>query len=343
VLCFLSVLASWAALRIVGESWWLAAAYLYLPHAALLAPIAALSVVVAAIGPRRVLALHAVSALVVLFPIMGLEVSSPRAPTPGAARLRILSFNVATGARGAAGLVEEARRARPDVVVLQESTPAVNAAFLAAFPDFATWASAQFLIASRHPIVRTHEPDKILHEGLPRSPRFVQATIRTPLGEIDVLDVHPISPREALESVRGNGILYDLRTGALFARDSTAVSVNTALRRKQLEAIAELAASSPNTVVIAGDTNLPGPSRLRRRVLGRWTDGFEEVGRGFGFTFPVSRRAPWMRIDRILASSELRFLEFGVGESRASDHRAVWAELERRGFAAKPTPASAAR
>jgi endonuclease/exonuclease/phosphatase family metal-dependent hydrolase len=35
-----------------------------------------------------------------------------------------------------------------------------------------------------------------------------------------------------------------------------------------------------------------------------------------------------MRIDRIFAGPELRFLQFGVGSSRASDHHCVWAELE---------------
>jgi len=36
-----------------------------------------------------------------------------------------------------------------------------------------------------------------------------------------------------------------------------------------------------------------------------------------------------MRIDRILAGPELRFLDFGVGRGRGSDHHCVWADLER--------------
>jgi endonuclease/exonuclease/phosphatase family metal-dependent hydrolase len=35
-----------------------------------------------------------------------------------------------------------------------------------------------------------------------------------------------------------------------------------------------------------------------------------------------------MRIDRIFADRHFRFLEFAVGDSRASDHRAVYATLE---------------
>jgi endonuclease/exonuclease/phosphatase family metal-dependent hydrolase len=54
------------------------------------------------------------------------------------------------------------------------------------------------------------------------------------------------------------------------------------------------------------------------------------VGRGFGYTFPADQWIPWMRIDRILAGPELRFLHFEVGRRRGSDHLAVIADLARR-------------
>jgi endonuclease/exonuclease/phosphatase family metal-dependent hydrolase len=60
--------------------------------------------------------------------------------------------------------------------------------------------------------------------------------------------------------------------------------------------------------------------------LSAFRDGFEEAGHGFGYTFPS--RWPWMRIDRIFATSQFRFISFGVGRSQVSDHRPVYATLE---------------
>ncbi len=323
------VLVDWLALRFVGEGWWPTTLDLYLPHVVLLAPIVALMLLLALVGPRRLLLLQAAAAGLVLFPIMGLTLAGPNRATPGAPRLRVLSFNVDSGSRSVPLLVAEIQGARPDLVLLQESAAPVDRAVAAVLPGFSTRTSTQFFIASRHPIVDFYEPPKVKAGGVDRSPRFVRATLDTPLGRLDVYDVHPISPRDPLEDVRGEGFLVGLRTGAVFHGDRRSITKNTHLRRIQAEAIAALAAASPNPVIIAGDTNLPDPSRIYADTLGRWQDGFAAVGRGLGYTFPVGRRFAWMRIDRILAGPELRFLDFVVGDGRGSDHHCVWAELER--------------
>jgi len=326
--CAAVVLSYWLALRFVGERWWPTTVALYLPQAVLLLPVAATALSLALAGPRRHLLVQAGAAMVVMFPIMGLTLSLPARPTAGAPRLRVLSFNVDSGRQSVPAVVAELLAARPDLVLLQESGPAVNAAVAAALPGFETRTSTQFFIASRHPIVDLLEPAKLSSGGHDRSPRFVRVTLDTPLGRLDAYNVHPISPREALESVHGDGLLVGVRSGAIFEGDRRVVTRNTALRRLQVERIAALAAASPGPVLIAGDTNLPNPSQLVADDLGHFQDGFAAVGRGFGFTFPVSRRGPWMRIDRILAGPELRFLEFGVGRGTGSDHHCVWAEVE---------------
>jgi endonuclease/exonuclease/phosphatase (EEP) superfamily protein YafD len=327
--CLAGVLAYLAALRLVGESWWGTTVALYLPHVVLLAPVVALALLLVAVGPRRHVLVQAAAAAVVLFPIMGLTLSGPARATPDAPRLRVLSFNTDSGRRSVPEIVADVLAGRPDVVLLQESGPPANEAVAAALPGFETRTSSQFFVASRFPIVELHEPPKVRLAGVDRSPRFIRLTIDTPLGRLAVFNVHPISPRDALDSVHGPGVLVGHRTGALFEGDRRIVTRNTALRRLQVEAIADLAASSPHPVIVAGDTNLPGGSRLLSGTLGGLRDGFAEVGRGFGYTFPVGRRGAWMRIDRVLAGPELRFLEFGVGQGRGSDHRCVWAELER--------------
>jgi endonuclease/exonuclease/phosphatase family metal-dependent hydrolase len=98
------------------------------------------------------------------------------------------------------------------------------------------------------------------------------------------------------------------------------------LRMSQVRTFARMAARETLPVIIAGDTNLPNLSPSLDYVRD-FQDGFADAGRGLGYTFPA--RSPWMRIDRIMASRQLRFLSFDVGSSRASDHLCVVADLGR--------------
>ncbi len=329
VLFLLTVAADWLALRCVGEDWWPTTMLLYVPQVLLLAPLVGLALLLALIGPRRLLVLHGLAAAILLFPVLGLELGGPDAPAPGAPHLRILSYNADSGAEGMTALGDEIVNAAPDVVVLQESTPEVDKAVAARLPGFVSHESTQFALFSRWPIVATLDPPKVVAKGLDRSPRFMRYTLDTPLGRLDVFNVHPISPREGLESVRGTGFVHQIESGSIFHGDKHTLVENTALRRMQAEAIAALAAASANPVIIAGDTNLPGPSRIFTTSLSRWQDGFAAAGRGLGYTFPAGRRFAWMRIDRILAGPALRFLDFAVGSGRGSDHYCVWADIER--------------
>lgn len=313
-----------AMLRLIGEDWWVTSVALYLPHWVLLVPLGALALGAAILGPRRLLLLHAGAAAILVLPVMGLRLGGPNEGTAGAPRLRVVSYNVGSGARSIPGIVAEVLAHRPDLVLLQESTPEVDAAVAAALPGFATLTSTQFFVASRGAIAELYEPPKIDLDDVDRSARFIRVSVDTPAGKLDVYNVHPISPREALTSIHDESFLGGARSG-----DHHVIVSNTKLRRLQAEAIVQLAAASPNPVLIAGDTNLPQSSRILAGTFGRWQDGFTEVGRGLGYTFPVTRRGPWMRIDRIFAGAQLRFLQFGVGTSASSDHHCVWAELER--------------
>jgi len=102
---------------------------------------------------------------------------------------------------------------------------------------------------------------------------------------------------------------------------------NTRERLEQVRALAADAASSPDPVLIAGDTNLPGLSWAFWHWLGGFSDGFAEVGRGFGYSYPAQRMV-WMRIDRILAGPRFRFLDAATISPRVADHLAVAADLE---------------
>ena len=181
---------------------------------------------------------------------------------------------------------------------------------------------------------------EMLPDGLPS--QWWRYTLDTPLGAIDLFNVHPFSPRAGFEALRGEGLRTQLRDQLAdphVPHGRAEVDANTSTREEQLVRITTAAAASKNPVIIAGDTNLPALSRLYAKYLdsgeGRWRDGFAHVGAGFGYTFPAQgsrRQMPWMRIDRILASRELRFLHFEVGGKGASDHCPVIADLTRDGM-----------
>ena len=106
------------------------------------------------------------------------------------------------------------------------------------------------------------------------------------------------------------------------------VEDNSGLRALQVEALAKLARSQPDPVVIAGDLNLPPLSAAFHRHLSEYQDGFREAGWGFGHTFN-SKYMP-LRLDRILAGPEFRIIAFEVGCDDLSDHLCVVADIQRR-------------
>lgn len=315
-------------LRAVGERWWVTAVGLYLPRLGFALPLPVLTVLLLWRGRRRLLITQAVALILLVFPLMGLHMSWRGTPSPGAFRLRVLTFNVATGPHGNEPLLAVVRSANPDVIVFQETHDSQYDGLKAGLADYHVRISGQFLMASRFPIDDLMEPPKIPHNGVPRSPRWVRFRVSTPAGPLQIYDIHPISPRDALDELRGEGLRHEIKSGRLGRATATAmVTDNATLRLAQLQQIAEDARQSPYPVILAGDTNLPSLSWALPNVLGAYNDGFSEAGNGFGLTFPAPRH-PWMRIDRVLADSHFRFLDFQVLKSGASDHYAVTADLE---------------
>ncbi len=323
-----SLLAIILVLRFAGERWWVSAALLYLPRIGFGLPLPFLVILFLLSGRRLLLLSQLVALLLVLFPLMGLRLPGSPARANGAFHLRLCSYNIATGAHGAEPILEELRGTDADVILLQETDATQYDALRRGLAGYQVHIAGQFLIASRFPVDETVEPPIIRHRGRARSPRFVSYRVTTPAGPLRILNVHPISPREALAELRGEGLKTELESGRLLrGTASDKVMENTELRLQQLEMISGDAHRSAAPVVIAGDTNLPTLSWALARWFGDYRDGFSEAGTGFGYTFPAPRH-PWMRIDRVLADRRFRVVGFRVIESPASDHFPVVADLE---------------
>jgi endonuclease/exonuclease/phosphatase (EEP) superfamily protein YafD len=316
------------ALRFVGEQWWVAAAALYLPRVGFALPLPFILLLLWWVGaPRRYSVLQSVSVWLLLFPLMGFSLGSVRrlGPTPGPV-IRVMTFNVSFGAPGAPAVLAQARESEADIVLLQDTGAGMVAALEQALEGWQFNHTGEFLLATRFPIRATYVPPALEYPQGTGGAHYVQYTLETPLGLVDVFNVHLTSPRAGLEEVRGNGLREEVTSGRLLAgKASGAVEWNAFRRRRQVAGIAERASAIRNAVIVAGDTNLPGLSWILGENLGHYRDAFNQAGLGFGYTFPAKR--PWMRIDRILTNSRLMAIAARVGQPTLSDHRAVFAVL----------------
>jgi endonuclease/exonuclease/phosphatase (EEP) superfamily protein YafD len=317
----------------VGERWWATGVLLYLPRAAWGAPLPFLLALLVAFRRFRLVGLQLVSACIVLFPLMGFVLPGFHDAANVTPKIRVLTYNVDSANAGPATVLTEVDRHTPDLVFLQEASGSLDELvrlLKARYP--VVTASTQFVVASRFPLVSTFEPEHIPFEGKERSPRWLSYVIDTPLGKVAFYNLHPISPREGFVALRGHGARYEILSGRLFlaTRAAELRSIN-GLRELQVADASAHAHRETSPVVLVGDTNLTGLSPVLRRYLGDYQDGFASASWGLGYTFPVGKHWPWMRLDRIFASDGLAFVHFEVGTSRSSDHKCVVADLVRAG------------
>lgn len=318
-----------ALFRFVGERWWAAAVGLYLPRVGFLAPLPFVLLGLFATGLRRAFWALLAASLPLGLVLMGFVFPWVTSANASAPSIRVLSYNVNSCDGGAERVAEVIDQYAPDIVFLQELGAAEPIATLMRARYATVHVETQFLVASKFPITSNLDPDKVAYNGRLRSPRWLQQVIETPLGPIAFYNVHPISPREGFIALRGNGLRHEILSGRLFLGANKAIlQANTALRALQVADFAAAAANETGPVVIAGDTNLPSLSYVLNHSLGGYQDGFAKASWGLGYSFPTTR-IPWMRIDRVLASEQLRFVHFEVGRSRASDHDCVIADLQR--------------
>ncbi|HEY6476336.1 MAG TPA: endonuclease/exonuclease/phosphatase family protein, partial [Polyangia bacterium] len=183
-----------AALRLGGERWWLATVALYLPRIVFALPLP--FVVAALLWARayRRLPIQLVCAGIVLFPLMGLRLSGPQAPTPDAWRFRVFTANIGNGAGGIDRVVARARSENPDLIVLEEVDAGDVELLRAGFAGYAFWSAGQFAVASRFPIEEAALPPALLLEGRLYPRNYARCRLITPAGSMRLYAVHPISP-----------------------------------------------------------------------------------------------------------------------------------------------------
>jgi endonuclease/exonuclease/phosphatase family metal-dependent hydrolase len=307
----------------VGDASWLTAMLIYLPRHVLLVPALMLAVM---LRSRRRLALgYGIVSCAVILPFAGFHVALPSSAARGTA-VRVLSYNVWYGYGDNQAIQREIEDAAADIVLVQALSPGMETYLDWLFQQggWHTHSNVEFYLASKYPILQVVEapvPDPRLR------PPYTRYTLDTTIGRLDVFNVHLLSPRAALASLRGSKRHLLSR---MPGNPRAEIVVNSEVRANQTRDLGEAVARAEHAAIVAGDLNLPEQSAVFDRYLGELHDGFAEVGVGLGYTYPANIAVPWMRIDRILCSDALAFVNFAVGGGSGSDHHAIRADIARR-------------
>jgi endonuclease/exonuclease/phosphatase (EEP) superfamily protein YafD len=300
--------------RVVG-TWWLELSR-YLPFPALLGP-AAVALVVSRWLGRWWMAASAVALVAVLTLVMGFEWNRP--DTEGVP-LRLMTYNIkayrAEGIPGGfAALAKEVALQNPDVLVMQDAQPISRARPpISTLPH--TFLAGQYAVASRYPLRscalrRTGSPDDEIS--------YVHCVLEVDGSDVDLVTVHFESPRTGLNAARREGL------GGVDEWKQ-----NFEVRLGQARALARELLELRRPLIVAGDLNAPETSPVIRTLLGSGLrDAYSSAGRGYGYTHGHALRLgfSFLRIDHVLLNSEIGVSRCFVGNSEASEHRPVIADL----------------
>ena len=321
ILVMILALLEWRA-----ESHWFLSFALFIPPQMWLLPLVLLAPLTLLLQPKWCW-LHIACFILVVFVYMDPQVSSSR--TPKGAVVTILTNNRGQDNKQSPSNYVEAKR--PDIVVYQEAGK--EAAYAKAYPNLNVRGLNEFTIISRFPIKQV---ELLPLRGLNNRPVAMRAVLDWQGTDLVVYNIHLISPRDELEPMAMGGML-----SVVFGRKG---GYGESLRNKTItfwehqqelaRDIAQRAKAETAPTIIAGDFNVPNHGMIYGMFRKMFTEAFEEVGGGYGLTFPGFTRnpltgfGPWLRLDNIFSNEKLVPLECEAEPGRRSQHRSMVATLE---------------
>ena len=151
---------------------------------------------------------------------------------------------------------------------------------------------------------------------------MLHCIVQTPEREIDFCSVHLLSPREGIEAV------LDRQT-VLRPSEGPTLAAEIEQRSQESEDAARWVGRLSQSLIVAGDFNMPTDSCIYRRDWAGYRNAFSDAGLGFGYTeWPRVRGFSWgVRIDHVLTGSDWRCRSCWVGPDVGSDHLPLLADL----------------
>jgi endonuclease/exonuclease/phosphatase (EEP) superfamily protein YafD len=253
-----------------------------------------------------------------LGPALFASLSPNDAPAPAGSSMRVMSVNVHLYNRNAASLLDTVKRAAPDVIVIQEYSPAMDEGIRDALADDYAYQIRKpvahngdgWAVYSRRPLLAPI--DTALR--LDRSKRQARFAVRMGDTEVVIYALHLTSP-QSIEKIGRN--------------------------RAEVADLVELLAAERKPVILAGDFNFTqstaNAAALRARGM-RDAHALTGDGRGSTWRFrklPLMNRLPGFQIDHIFVGPQLTCTSARVLDIAGSDHRPVLADIA---LAAKEAP-----
>jgi endonuclease/exonuclease/phosphatase (EEP) superfamily protein YafD len=219
--------------------------------------------------------------------------------------LKIMSYNM-HGIPKVDGVLEVIRQEKPDILLIQECSPALAAPsfhglddlYPASYVDQKGFGQA---ILSRYPLKQMGAESD--------TGRTLKVLIQTPVGPIAVWNTHPIPPFLVPPQK------YDAQISALAAEISKATG----------------------PLIVGGDFNATDQTEAYRKIHRDLEDAYREAGKGFGFTYPAPpytfmdmhlQTGPLWRIDHIFHSSHfIATSARTLTSAGGSDHFPIVVEL----------------
>ncbi len=263
--------------------------------------------------PRRLLLKMVPAAALTASACSPRNLSTGRLPNLTAG-LRAMTFNIQSARRGLDGIAQLIRQVEPDVVALQEvdrfSTRANGLDQAAELAERTGMGHCCHFRATRY------------FQGdygvalISRYPLEEQTQVQLPR----LAEEEPRTVGRARITVRGQPV-------SVYVTHLANALGNTALRKQQSQAILALIEADPHAKLVMGDLNDGADSDAVRVLSGALRDAFDTAGEGPSGTYPLPLFLPTLRLDYVMASSELRPLRSFVIQSQASDHYPLVAEF----------------
>ncbi len=308
------IIALWFWMRSRGDLGPWATIFLFGPRWLCILPLALL-VPLAAIWQRRLWWVLVIALAIAVVPLCGFRLNLPQPNAPY--KLRIVTCNVDQQQYSASALAGLVRSLDPDIVALQECKqdppPQV-------WP--AGWNVVRFdelLVASPHPVTRA---DFATRPAIPNKPAVALYRVELPSGELQLFNLHLITPRPGLEAV------LDSRRGIDLA-GLPALEEILRVRDDESQSLSHWVLEHPGPKIVVGDFNTPDDSVVFRRDWSGLTNAFATAGWGLGFT-KFTETHGWIygaRIDHVLFSPPWSCVRAWVGPDISSDHRPLVVDL----------------
>jgi vancomycin resistance protein VanJ len=327
------VISAVAVLWFVSERTWWGTLFTFLPrHAFLVAP--TLLFLLSLWTARRMIAVNLACLGLAAGPLMGGRIPWPLVAgvTESQTGIRIVSCNVQCFEPDFESVLQEVTSLSPDIIAFQEAI-GETALLSRYFPGWHILREDQYLIGSRYPLRRVGLCDTGV---FPHRPSAFSVRVDAPQGPFVLHDLHLMTPRYGFTKLTLHSVLNG--SGPRSVESYTERRLTEALRARDYveETNPKDDRGQALPALIAGDFNTPTVSRLYRTVWPRFTNAFDAAGLGFGYTAPCTNHrhwfddVPWVRIDHILADEHWTVSACGVGRSKGSDHRLIWALLSPR-------------